>query len=650
MTRLARTLAAALACAACLSLPAGAAAQGPPGVSTLARGWEVRNEPAAPADPQQAPPEETAPPNAPPSAPPVGPPAARAAQVPETWRSVQVPSVFEWRAIANQYPGMVRRYRLNFIAPKSRPGYSWLIQFEEVRRAARVYLNGRLLGENRDPYTPFTLPASGLKPGVQNTLVVIVDNRKNPGLPEGWWNWGGIVRPVRLIPVGHAYLDGIGTMSKVRCRRPARSCAASLLVDGVLTRRGGPRIDSRLTIRLESPAPGRRVIQKTFRFPKQRAPRRYVMLNMKVPAPTLWSPEQPALYNARFTLRDGRRVVQVERRQVGLRSVEVKQSHIYLNNRRLNLRGASIHEDMPGHGAALTERDMDQMVGDLKAVRANVTRAHYLLSDRLLSKLDRAGIMVWNEAPIWQRDNGANLLANPKERQRALLTVRRTVKAGRNHPSVITHSVANELNHRPDLLGGTKAFLSQAARWARLIDPTLPVALDIKSQLGIPEQFVYQNFDILGINQYFGWYIWTPNFDDLERYLAEMRDLYPRHALVMTEFGAEAIPKLANAPPDKMGGYTFQAFHAGRTLDLVNRLPSLSGAIYWTLREFEIYPGWTGGAPGRRGQYGPNTRHNKGLLTYTGEPKPAWWVVRDHYAATPLYAADSVAQKRRPGR
>ncbi len=74
--------------------------------------------------------------------------------------------------------------------------------------------------------------------------------------------------------------------------------------------------------------------------------------------------------------------------------------------------------------------------------------------------------------------------------------------------------------------------------------------------------------------------------------------------------------------------------HVARTLDVVDRLPFMSGAIHWTLREFEIFPGWRGGAgpgPGR------NTRHHKGLLTYNGERKPAWSVVREHFARTPLY-------------
>jgi beta-glucuronidase len=70
----------------------------------------------------------------------------------------------------------------------------------------------------------------------------------------------------------------------------------------------------------------------------------------------------------------------------------------------------------------------------------------------------------------------------------------------------------------------------------------------------------------------------------------------------------------------------------------VDRLPSVSGAIYWTLREFEIFPGWSGGAGRRPPQYEPNTRHQKGLLTYEGQKKPAWSAVHDHFVRTPLYA------------
>jgi hypothetical protein len=440
---------------------------------------------------------------------------------------------------------------------------------------------------------------------------------------------------VTLVPAGRAHLSDLGTLSRVRCRGPARGCRAELLLDGVLERRGARRLQPRLDVRLR--APGGRVISRSFRLPSQRAERRRLRLSMPVPAPELWSPDAPRLYGAVLTLRDRGRVVQRERLRVGLRSVEVKRGRLWLNNRLVNLRGASIHEDMPGSGAALTGADMDRIVAELRELGATVTRAHYLLNDRLLARFDRAGIMVWNQAPIWQRDHGAKLLWRPSERERALRTVRRTVTAARSHPSVLTHSVANELSFTPDQKPGTRRFLLAAQAQARDLDPTLPISVDIKGRPGYAEQFTYHSFDLIGLNQYFGWYRWVEDFNLLAPYIAELRDLYPDKAIVMTEWGAEARPELANAAPDLKGGYPFQTFHAQRTLDVVDASPALSGAIYWTLREFEIFPGWTGGAGRRAPEYEPNTRHHKGLITYEGERKPVFWLMRDRFLATPLY-------------
>ena len=616
-------------------LPVSAAAADLPRPQTLSSGWEVRGQRAEPAPRQPPPPVEGQPEGSPEPGRAAWSPRGRATQGPARWTNVKVPSVFNPTAVASEYSGAVRRYRLRFRGPRTPRGFRWLIEFESVRRTATVFLNGRRLGRNTDPYTPFRFEARGLRPGRANQLLVVVDSRKDPRLPEGWWNWGGIVRPVRLIPAAAAHLHDLGTMSRVRCRGPARRCRAELLVDGVLQRGGAQPIAPALQVDLRAPN-GRRT-RRTFRLPRQSAARRRVRLSLRVPAPQLWRPEDPRLYSARITLRDRGRVQQVERRRVGLRSVEVKRGRLYLNNRRIKLAGASIHEDMPGSGAALTRADIGRIVADLKELGANVTRSHYVLNERLLSRLDREGIMVWNQAPIWQRDRKANVLRFRLQRERAWETVRRTVIAARSHPSVITHSVANELWSRPDDRPGvTREYLERAQRLARDLDPTLPISVDINGRLYHPEQFTYHAFDMLGINQYFGWYRWVDDFSLLPLYLQEMRDLYPQLALVMTEFGAEARPELAGAPADLKGSYAFQTFHLGRTLDVVDAAP-ISGSIYWTVREFEIFPGWRGGAGKRPPPWDPNTRHQKGLLTYEGERKPAWYLARDRFRATPLY-------------
>ena len=86
--------------------------------------------------------------------------------------------------------------------------------------------------------------------------------------------------------------------------------------------------------------------------------------------------------------------------------------------------------------------------------------------------------------------------------------------AGRSHPSVLTHSVANELTFTPDEQARHAALpRSSAQAQARDLDPTLPISVDIKGRPGYGEQFTYHSFDLLGMNQYFGWYRWVEDFD-----------------------------------------------------------------------------------------------------------------------------------------
>ena len=52
-----------------------------------------------------------------------------------------------------------------------------------------------------------------------------------------------------------------------------------------------------------------------------------------------------------------------------------------LNGEPLKLRGASLQEDAPGRGDALTDADADAIVARLKAIGANATRSQHPLSD-----------------------------------------------------------------------------------------------------------------------------------------------------------------------------------------------------------------------------------------------------------------------------
>jgi beta-glucuronidase len=351
--------------------------------------------------------------------------------------------------------------------------------------------------------------------------------------------------------------------------------------------------------------------------------------------PDLWSPDHPALYATTVTTKVGGRAAQVDKFDVGVRAVEVKGGLLYLDGRRVQLRGASIEEDMPGRGPALRASDIETIVSELKAVGANVTRAQYGLSDDLMSALDRAGIMLWNQAPVYHRDVELRRAAGRNE---ALAQVRDNILAARNHACLLANSVDNEPIALPDSRRGTREFLFRASRIARRLDPATPSALDIAAKPGIRFQRSFTWFTLLGLNSYFGWYTGRPgtsvaNFDDFEPLLQLMRKSYPQQGLLVTEFGAEA--SFSDPTGMRKGSYEFQSQYLSKTLDVIDATPFIGGAIYWTLREFAVKPHWDGGAGLPVAQR--NSLHHKGLLNYDGTPKPAFAVARQRFISTPLY-------------
>jgi beta-glucuronidase len=550
------------------------------------------------------------------------------------WKRVSVPHVLEGRPVERAFDGTTAWYRLRFQGPRN-PAGGWSLRFEGVRRRAEVFLNGRSLGRSVDPYTPFTLPATGLAQGRENLLTVRVDNRRTKGVREGWWNWGGITRQVKLLPRAQVAMRGVGVLGDVDCEG---TCRASVVVDGWIESRADRPVRPQIALRMRAPGGGP-VTQRTVRVRTIR-PGETARVHFRVPVagdPKLWGPERPQLYATTVQLRSGGQVTEQQEDRLGLRTVRAADGRLWLNGRRLDLRGASIQEDVPGRGPALGERDIDRIVSDLKAVGANVTRAHYLLDERLLDRLDEEGILVWSQAPVYHRDVQ---LRTPAGRERELGSLRRTVLEARRHPSVVAHSVANELSPVPDENPTTKAWLDAAREMVEDLDPTVPAAVDVLGWPSFERQETYARYDLIGINSYFGWYEGagersTADVRDLEPYLRRMHEQYPRSALVMTEFGAEST---MDGPADVKETYAFQERYLQTVFGVVERLDFMNGALYWTLREFAVKPDWDGGA--ERDGIARDGIHNKGLIHYgSGERKPAWDVAAANFARRPLYAS-----------
>jgi beta-glucuronidase len=206
--------------------------------------------------------------------------------------------------------------------------------------------------------------------------------------------------------------------------------------------------------------------------------------------------------------------------------------------------------------------------------------------------------------------------------------LRENILANENHPSVLLWSIGNELPTPPT--SAEAGYIAGAAALARKLDPTRPVGMAVTDWPGVACQSAYAPLDVIGFNDYFGWYSagggTTDDRDALGPFVDSLRACYPTKALFVTEFGFEAN---RDGPVEERGTYAFQSNSAAYHLDVFAARPWLSGAMYFALEDFAVSPGWDGGDP-----FPDPPFNQKGLIDLAGNFKPAFAVVQGIYKAT----------------
>jgi beta-glucuronidase len=222
-------------------------------------------------------------------------------------------------------------------------------------------------------------------------------------------------------------------------------------------------------------------------------------------------------------------------------------------------------------------------------------------------------------------------LANRSVRRAAFDYLQSDIADNQDHPSIFMWSVGNELPSRPS--PPVAAYIRQAAATGRHVDPTRPVGIDIVGYPDIPCQRAYNRLQIIGFGNYFGWYTGPAgqlaDRDLTSEYMDSLRACYPNKAIIMSEFGAEAN---RDGPKDEKGTYAFQNDWITYQLGVMQSKSWLSGAFYWTLREFRVRPGWDGGNP----KPDPPL-HEKGVETFDGQRKPAFSILQQAFQQTQQY-------------
>ena len=449
----------------------------------------------------------------------------------------------------------------------------------------KVFVNGQFLGNHYGGSTPFCVELTeALEPG-ENWIMLCVNNTRTrdrvPMRNTDWFNYGGVYREVTL------YETPATVIRELFLRLEGGAVKASVVADGPAE-----------SARLEIPELGAEIdIPLT-------GGRGEVTLEAQ---PALWSPDSPKLYDV--TCAAGGDVVTD---RVGFRTVERRGTEIFLNGKPLFLRGISVHEDDEQSGKVTSEADIRRRFEHARELGCNFLRlAHYPHHERAAEIADEMGLLLWEEIPVyWAID-----FANPATRRDATNQLTELVRRDRNRASVIIWSIGNE---NPDT-DARLDFMQDLAATARAEDPTRLIAaacLINHAKLKIEDRLAGA-LDIIGINEYYGWY--DENFDELA---IIGRNSAPDRPVVISETGADGDHE--KGPERGLFSTAYQSEVYEKQIATLSDLDYIKGISPWILYDFRVE---------RRQNVFQRGWNRKGLIAADKQTrKPAFGLLAAHYA------------------
>jgi beta-glucuronidase len=491
-------------------------------------------------------------------------------------------------------------YRKTFDFP-SKPATRLFLYFGAANYEAIVYLNGEKLGSHTGGFTPFEFEITGKTREKGNSVVVKVDDKRHreavPTVNTDWWNYGGLTRGVSLVEVPETFVEDYF----VQLKKGSTDTIAGWV------KLNGPRPRQQVTIRIPEAGVSASVATDANGYAA-----------LSVPAKlTLWSPENPKLYEV--TIASDTDSV---RDHIGFRTIETKGTDILLNGKSVFLRGVSIHEEAPFRtGRAYSPEDARTLLGWAKEMGCNFVRlAHYPHNENMVREADRLGLMVWSETPVYW----TILWENPETFANASNQLAESIARDKNRASIVLWSVANETP-----VGDARtAFLKKLAGQVRTLDPTRLVTAALlhhndggaaEGGTDLIDDPLGADLDVLGCNEYLGWYDGLPDKADHIDY----KTIYTK-PLIMSEFGADALYGLHGDPLTRWSEeYQENVFH--HQIGLLNRIPFLRGTSPWVLMDFR--------SPRRTLEGIQNFFNRKGLVSVRGDKKKAFYVMQEFYQA-----------------
>lgn len=323
------------------------------------------------------------------------------------------------------------------------------LKINKAKYHTRVYLNGKLVGENVYNFTPslFDVKTFLKHAGEENELVIAVGCKNN--LPDTVTHGGdfektkyipGIYDDVKLIVTGYPYISNVQTVPDVKNRQLR-------VVAEIKTTKDDN--NSRLTY-LVRETTSKKVIAKGFvsQMKNGSADLQKIDFIIKMDGCRMWTPETPFLYDLELSTSGDH-----NRTRFGMRTFEAsKDSGVFLlNGKPYYMRGTNVcifrfFEDPDRNGLPWNSKWATKLHDRFKEMHWNSIR--YCIGfppERWYEIADSVGFLIQDEYPVWTGGKGhfEKLLKGITSKQLAG-EYRQWMRERRNHPCVVVWDAENE--------------------------------------------------------------------------------------------------------------------------------------------------------------------------------------------------------------
>jgi beta-galactosidase len=339
-----------------------------------------------------------------------------------------------------------------------------------------VFLNGKPIGEHISKgYTAFTLDLSAaLRFGDKNMLAVRVDNRPTDRmLPRNksydWADDGGIIRPVNLLITPKVYIDRVEIDAAPRLEDGSAEVRLLTIVRNVTSKM--ERVELYNELRLEGASSIAAVSKITSHTIPALSEESVEIDPLIIRDAALWHFDKPNLYAAlcRLQSTSGEHTIT---ETFGIRRFEIRGTAFYLNGEKVSLIGlermAGSHPEL---GMAETLGWIRSNHEDMKRLNCVFTRVHWTQDRRVLDFCDRHGILMQEEVPAWGAATFKDTTDDVQHalEQNGLEQLREMVARDRNHPSIVSWGLCNEVDGKNPR---TQQFAHKISAEARKLDPS----------------------------------------------------------------------------------------------------------------------------------------------------------------------------------